>query len=148
VSAGYSFLEVALPVDAANVAGSRSVTAANTVNAGATILRLFYELHVLHRARSFRPTSRTVTGGGLGIDELDVTEFDADNRAEATTTKSRSELRVVVAGASSGIGAELARALARDGHRLFICARRADRLSEVARDLPNIRTYVCDVSDQ
>jgi NAD(P)-dependent dehydrogenase (short-subunit alcohol dehydrogenase family) len=148
VSAGYSFLEVALPVDAANVARSRSVTPANTINAGATILRLFYELHVLQRARSFRPTSRSVAGGGMGVDELGVTEFDADNLAEAISTKSRSQLRVVIAGASSGIGAELARALARDGHHLFICARRADRLSEVARDFPNIRTYVCDVSEQ
>jgi NAD(P)-dependent dehydrogenase (short-subunit alcohol dehydrogenase family) len=148
VTAGYSFLEVALPVDAANVPQSRSVTPANTLNAGATILRLFFDLHVLQRARSFRPTSRTMAAGGPGVDELGITEFDAANRGEAAANKSRGQLRIVVVGASSGIGAKLAGSLAQDGHRLFICARRSDRLAQVACDLPDMRTYVCDVSDE
>jgi NAD(P)-dependent dehydrogenase (short-subunit alcohol dehydrogenase family) len=148
ITAGHSFLEVALPVDAANVPQSRSVTPANTVNAGATILRLFFELHVLRRARSFRPTPRSMTGGGPGVDELGITEFGTNGAKAPANGQSRGQLRIVVVGASSGIGARLADALAQDGHRLFICARRADRLAQVASGRPNMRTYVCDVSDE
>lgn len=41
----------------------------------------------------------------------------------------------VITGASSGIGAELARVFARHGHRLVLVARRGDRLSELADDI-------------
>ena len=39
---------------------------------------------------------------------------------------------VIVTGASSGIGARLAEEMDRDGHRLFVCARRLDRLDQRA----------------
>lgn len=42
---------------------------------------------------------------------------------------------VVVTGASSGIGAELARELARRGHGVTLVARRAERLKRLAREL-------------
>jgi short-subunit dehydrogenase len=42
----------------------------------------------------------------------------------------------VVTGASSGIGTELARVLARKGHHVTLVARRRDALEEVAADLP------------
>jgi ketoreductase len=53
---------------------------------------------------------------------------------------------IVVTGASAGIGAALCRAFAADGHRLFICARRGEKLAEVARDLPGTFHAPCDVS--
>jgi NADP-dependent 3-hydroxy acid dehydrogenase YdfG len=52
----------------------------------------------------------------------------------------------VVTGASSGIGAATARALARLGHRVLLGARRTDRVEELAREINGeaVRLDVCD----
>jgi NAD(P)-dependent dehydrogenase (short-subunit alcohol dehydrogenase family) len=54
---------------------------------------------------------------------------------------------IIITGASSGIGAALTRALAGDGHRLFVCARREERLAEVTEN-GRLATYrALDVTD-
>ena len=59
--------------------------------------------------------------------------------------------KVLVTGASSGIGAGLAEALARAGAVLGICARREDRLAEVLERCrahsPESRMWVVDLAD-
>lgn len=60
--------------------------------------------------------------------------------------------QVVVTGASSGIGAHLARELARRGYRLCLVARRRDRLDELASELEEscgvpVDCQVCDLAD-
>ena len=56
---------------------------------------------------------------------------------------------VVVTGASSGIGAELARELAQRGHRLTLVARRTDKLQELADELGgNHAVESCDLQDR
>jgi NAD(P)-dependent dehydrogenase (short-subunit alcohol dehydrogenase family) len=59
--------------------------------------------------------------------------------------------RVVVTGASSGIGAGLAEEFARRGAVVGMCARRQDRLDEVLGRCqeysPESRRWVCDLSD-
>jgi len=57
------------------------------------------------------------------------------------------ETTVLVTGASSGIGAELARELARRGHHVTIVARRQDRLRRLAAELGNAEVGVCDLAD-
>lgn len=60
-------------------------------------------------------------------------------------------MNVLVTGASSGIGAGLARGFAADGHTVGICARREDRLQEVLADCqktaPDSRMWVMDLAD-
>src|SRR5580700_11642986 len=59
--------------------------------------------------------------------------------------------RTLVTGASSGIGAGLAEALAAAGAVVGICARRGDRLAEVVdrcmEHSPDSRMWVVDLSD-
>lgn len=55
---------------------------------------------------------------------------------------------VLVTGASSGVGRELCRRLARAGHTVHAVARRADRLDAIAAEHPTVRPWPVDVSDE
>jgi short-subunit dehydrogenase len=64
---------------------------------------------------------------------------------------SAADKRVLITGASSGVGAALARALAKDGAVVGLIARRRDRLAEVLADCqkhsPDSTMWVADLAD-
>jgi NAD(P)-dependent dehydrogenase (short-subunit alcohol dehydrogenase family) len=147
VKAGYSFLEIALPVDTKNLAASRSVTLPNMMDAGLTIVRLVVEFYVLRRASLRRLPASPRTFASQGVEEIGTPESDNRFFTGGDPPSDRNSLSIVITGASSGIGAKLAQELAGEGHRIFICARRADRLADVASQGAAIETFICDVSD-
>jgi NAD(P)-dependent dehydrogenase (short-subunit alcohol dehydrogenase family) len=53
----------------------------------------------------------------------------------------------VVSGASSGLGAQLARSLAAAGATPVLVARRAERLAQLASEIPGADVVVCDVAE-
>ncbi|GAC56924.1 putative oxidoreductase [Gordonia hirsuta DSM 44140 = NBRC 16056] len=63
-----------------------------------------------------------------------------------TSSSASTRKTAVVTGASSGIGAAAARALARDGYEVVIGARRVDRLTELAEQIGGRAMYL-DVTD-
>ena len=54
---------------------------------------------------------------------------------------------IIVTGASSGLGEQLARALAAAGATPVLAARRAERLVDLQRELPGADAVACDVTD-
>lgn len=56
-------------------------------------------------------------------------------------------MAVLITGASSGIGAALAREYGKRGARVALLARRKDKLERVARDVPGSVPIACDVCD-
>ena len=52
----------------------------------------------------------------------------------------------LITGASAGLGAEFARQLSRQGHRLVLVARRQERLDELAAELGDARAIALDLS--
>lgn len=55
---------------------------------------------------------------------------------------------IIITGASAGIGAALVPALAADGHRLCIAARRSENLARVSDNGRLADYFACDVSDE
>src|SRR3954447_12159134 len=55
---------------------------------------------------------------------------------------------VVVTGASSGLGEQIAPAVSRAGGVPVLAARRKDRLEALRADIPRADTVVCDVTDE
>src|SRR6516162_9860566 len=55
---------------------------------------------------------------------------------------------VIITGASSGLGAQLARAVGEAGGIPVLAARRADRLATLSEDIPSAGAVTCDVTDE
>ena len=146
IFAGYSFLEIALPVDESAVRRARAASVGNILSAGRTLLRVFWELRIA-RQRFSRLRVRETMGFGQGIDELGYLREKSQGAAPARSAGSSRVLHIVIAGASSGIGAALCETFVADGHRLYVCARRIEKLEAVSGASGQTRALACDVSN-
>ena len=54
----------------------------------------------------------------------------------------------VISGVGPGTGTALVRRFAAGDYRIAMLARTADRLADLAGQVPSAKAYVCDVSDQ
>lgn len=54
-------------------------------------------------------------------------------------------MKVVITGASSGLGREVAKLFIKDGHDVTVCARRTELLEELAQNNGNVRSEYLDV---
>ena len=54
----------------------------------------------------------------------------------------------VISGVGPGTGSALVRRFAAGGYRIAMLARNAERLADLAKQVPQAKAYVCDVSDQ
>src|SRR5215212_5510069 len=137
---GRSFIEVACAIEERATGRSKALTAGNLGDIASTIGRLFLELRLLSPRG---PRSTLGLAGRAPASPAPVASRSAGGAPAETRP-----LRVVVTGGSSGIGAEIVKALAADGHRVYTCARRRDRLDEVTQGNTIAHGFVCDVSDE
>jgi 3-oxoacyl-[acyl-carrier protein] reductase len=125
IDRGLSYVEVAIPMDAQTIGASRVITFSNVLSTVRTVARLYRELRIYRRG-----------------------EVAPSGMAAWAPRRPAEPLRIIVTGASSGIGAALVKALAADGHRLFVCARRGSLLDEVTEGGAIALGRVCDVSNE
>src|SRR6202011_5685170 len=140
---------------------SKAVSARNIVSVARTLVSLGWRLRGgrLFRSKAAKVDERTKAVGGTAS-KLDVetpgvmataTEPDKGgdrNGSHSACLAPTRPLRIVLTGASSGIGAAMTKALAKDGHQLFVCARRLERLNQVTENNTLARGWACDVSDE
>ena len=55
---------------------------------------------------------------------------------------------VLITGATSGIGLELAKSFLKEDNKVIICGRRTERLDQICKEHPQIITYTTDVTDE
>src|SRR5262249_17450948 len=112
-----------------------------------TVVRVFYDLRIMRR---WQPDDRlahiTASQGMMSIEELG---FDPDLQSTPSEQPDPALLKkfVVVAGASSGIGAALAKDLSSAGYQVIACSRSLDPLRAGFDDHPGVKYAVCDTSD-
>src|SRR5947209_13502652 len=75
---------------------------------------------------------------------LDRVELSSSER----TMKPLEDRVVIITGASSGLGAQLARAVGAGGGIPILAARRAERLAALTEEIPGADAVTCDVTDE
>jgi NAD(P)-dependent dehydrogenase (short-subunit alcohol dehydrogenase family) len=143
---GLSYVEVGLPIDERTAGRSKAVSPTNILSVLSTLVRTFLDLRIMRRwqPEDWAPKA-TAPQGMMSIEELGFDPDIQDNPAQQRDPALRSQF-VVIAGASSGIGAALAKDLSSVGYQVLVCSRSLDRLQAAFADHPNVQYAMCDVS--
>ena len=146
---GLSYIEVGLPIDERSAGGSKAVNLRNIVSVAGTVVHLFWTLRIRKQWRALSlPQARPLFSRGPSI-SLEELGFDPDADATQKTDGAPVPSQVIVlTGASSGIGAALAKDLAGAGHQVFACSRDLSRLTEAFRDFPQVTYFACNASKE
>jgi NAD(P)-dependent dehydrogenase (short-subunit alcohol dehydrogenase family) len=143
---GLSYIEVGLPIDERAAGRSKAVSLANILSVLGTLVQVFVDLRIMRRWEpdEWSPNV-TAPHSAMSIEELG---FDPDVQASPSQEPDpalRTQF-VLIAGASSGIGAALAKDLSAAGYQVLACSRSLDRLRAAFVDHPDIQCAACDVS--
>jgi NAD(P)-dependent dehydrogenase (short-subunit alcohol dehydrogenase family) len=146
INLGLSYIEVGLPIDERTAGGSKAVTFGNIASVLSTLLRVFTDLRVMQRWQPEQQSPRAT--GPRSMMAIEEVGFDPDVQDHGSRERDASlpAQVVVVAGASSGIGAALAKDLSAAGYRVFACSRNSHNLQAAFVDHPGVQYAVCDVS--
>ncbi|MGE3268850.1 MAG: SDR family NAD(P)-dependent oxidoreductase [Chloroflexota bacterium] len=157
---GHSFIEVACAIEERASGRSKAVSLGGLKGVVETIGRTWLDLRL--RSRRGPQSTLGLLGPGTSASRPLRTASQSAHQAapqqangtapdihpaDASFDDGR-KLRIVIAGGSSGIGAELTTSLAAAGHQVFVCARRQDRLDAVTVNNTIAQGFVCDVSDE
>jgi len=97
--------------------------------------------HTVYSSRSMPPEQSTFSAIHLNCE---------GHATDDVKTMNGQDGAVLITGASGGIGYELAKLFARDGHNLVLVARNADKLSQVAKELQahnvTVKTIALDLA--
>lgn len=90
---------------------------------------------------------------GLGLPALAALTLLLSRRRRDPAQPKHTEVRhmeakvVLITGGTAGVGRALVEKYAREGWRVATCARRAEDLRALERELPGVRGFVCDLGD-
>jgi NAD(P)-dependent dehydrogenase (short-subunit alcohol dehydrogenase family) len=148
---GLSFIEVACPIEERANGHSKALTTKNLSSVAGTIGKLFIEMR-LRSPKAPHSTlgllKRTPPPAGRPSPLPSRNGSRPESSDGGPSTSKVKPLRIVLTGGSSGIGAELVKGLVADGHQVYVCARRQDRLDEVTQHDTIAKGHVCDVADE
>lgn len=154
ISLGLSYIEVGLPIDERTAGGSKAVNWRNIASVAGTVTRLFWELRFGSKwsprgslGQSFETFVPGIPARHREIEEIGLRPprgWTARDSGEPFKTETK--LNIIVTGASSGIGATLVKALSKDGHSLWACARRQKELANVCEKGKLAKYDTCDLS--
>jgi dolichol-phosphate mannosyltransferase len=147
LASGASYIEVGLPIDERTAGGSKAINIRNISSVFFTVLRVFWELRILGNWQSPSSPERKIVASASGV-SLDELGFEPDVEARTSAEPLANRKIIVIAGASSGIGASLAVSLSETGHTVFACSRNLDRLRAAFENRPQVQYSVCDVGDE
>jgi NAD(P)-dependent dehydrogenase (short-subunit alcohol dehydrogenase family)/glycosyltransferase involved in cell wall biosynthesis len=125
IRAGYSYIELPLPIDERALSKSSPLNFSNIFSVLKIVVKHYLDITI------YNAKSQPITDTNEEIDD------------QGPKLKN-----IVISGASSGIGRELARSLANDGHSVFCCGRSISNLRETKGHLESVRVKACDVTNE